>query len=332
MKHLLEVASVPTAAYATFDQVEPAVAWLRSRPGPWAIKTDGLAGGKGVLVTGDFAAATADVEAKLSGRAFGSAGRRVVLEEALSGPELSVMAICAGGHAMPLAAAQDFKRLGDGGRGPNTGGMGAYSPVPAAPPALVDRVMDRAVEPTLAALGRRGIDYRGVLYAGLMLTDDGPKVLEFNVRFGDPEAQVVLARLDGDLTEVLAAAASGHLDDGNGGKSLRLEFADRPAVTVVLAAAGYPESPRGGDRISGLDAVGMVPDIQVLAAGVGRDDAGELVTAGGRVLNVTATGADVASARNRAYDAVASISWPGMAYRRDIAAAAAYPDEEAAKA
>jgi phosphoribosylamine---glycine ligase len=332
MKHVLEVASVPTAAYATFDQVEPAVAWLRARPGPWAVKADGLAGGKGVLVTADFAAAAADVEAKLSGRAFGSAGRRVVLEEGLSGPELSVMAICADGRATPLAAAQDFKQLGDGGKGPNTGGMGAYSPVRAAPSALVDGVMDRVVEPTLAALGRRGIDYRGVLYAGLMLTEDGPKVLEFNVRFGDPEAQAVLARFDGDLTGVLAAAASGSVDGGDGGKSASLDFADRAAVTVVLAAAGYPESPRRGDRISGLEVAGAMPDVQVLAAGVGRDDARDLITAGGRVLCVTATGADLPGARNRAYEAVASISWPDMAYRRDIAAAAARPDEEAAKA
>ncbi len=194
MKHLLEVAGVPTAAYAVFDEAAGAAAWLRGRPGPWVVKTDGLAAGKGVLVTDDIETAVADVEAKLSGAAFGAAGRRVVLEEALAGPELSVMAICAGGRAVPLAAAQDFKRVGDGDTGPNTGGMGAYSPVPAAGAELVDEVMARAVEPTLAALGKRGVDYRGVLYAGVMLTDDGPKILEFNVRFGDPEAQVVLPR------------------------------------------------------------------------------------------------------------------------------------------
>ncbi|MDQ2754022.1 MAG: phosphoribosylamine--glycine ligase, partial [Actinomycetota bacterium] len=204
MKEILASAGVPTAAYGAFDAVTPAVEFLRHLPGPWVVKTDGLAAGKGVLVTDSLEAAEADVTAKLSGKAFGDAGRRVVIEEGLSGPELSVMALCDGRRAVALAPAQDFKRAADGDHGPNTGGMGAYSPVEAATPAVVDAVMDLAVRPTLAALSDRGIEYRGVLYAGLMLTEAGPRVLEFNVRFGDPETQVILPRWQGDVAAVLA--------------------------------------------------------------------------------------------------------------------------------
>jgi len=320
MKEVLATAGVPTAAHAAFGpgEEDAARAWLGGQRGPWVVKTDGLAAGKGVLVTDDLAAAVADMEAKLSGVAFGAAGRRVVLEEGLVGPELSVMAICDGHRALPLAAAQDFKRIGAGDRGPNTGGMGSYSPVPGVDDAVMGLVMDAAVAPTLAALRAQGIDYRGVLYAGVMLTADGPKILEFNVRFGDPETQVVLARWEGDVAEVLAAAAAGRLDT-----VAVPRFAPEPAVCVVLAAEGYPESPRLGDPISGLlDAEGQ-PGVQVSAAGVALDAGGTLVTAGGRVVGVTATGPDLASARRRAYDAVACVSWPGMTFRPDIAADAA---------
>ncbi|HJV09211.1 MAG TPA: phosphoribosylamine--glycine ligase, partial [Acidimicrobiales bacterium] len=192
MKAVLKEASVPTARYGAFADEEPALAFLRSLPGPWVVKTDGLAAGKGVLVTESFDEAAADVRAKLSGEAFGDAGRRVVIEEYLDGPELSLLCVCDGKRAVALAPAQDFKRLSDGDAGPNTGGMGAYSPVPIAGKDVVDEVLERAVLPTLAALQARRIDYRGVLYAGLMLTSDGPKMLEYNIRFGDPEAQVVL--------------------------------------------------------------------------------------------------------------------------------------------
>ncbi|MDQ4133507.1 MAG: phosphoribosylamine--glycine ligase, partial [Actinomycetota bacterium] len=214
MKQVLDEAGVPTARHGTFTEVEPATAFLNQLPGPYVVKTDGLAAGKGVLVTESRKEAVADVEAKLSGRAFGDAGRRVVIEEGLSGPELSVLCVCDGRRAVPLEPAQDFKRLGDGDTGPNTGGMGAYSPVPVAGPDLVEHVVDAAVEPTLAAMRKRDIDYRGVLYAGLMLTADGPKVLEYNVRFGDPEAQVVLPRFAGDLVAMLADAAAGRLRPG----------------------------------------------------------------------------------------------------------------------
>ncbi len=317
MKEVLDEAGVPTAAYGAFTSEFEAVAFLRTLTPPYVVKTDGPAAGKGVLVTESYDEAVDDVRAKLSGAAFGDAGRRVVIEAGLSGPELSVLCLCDGRRAVPLAPAQDFKRLGDGDTGPNTGGMGAYSPVPDAGPGLVDEVLDRAVEPTLAALRRRGIDYRGVLYAGLMLTADGPKVLEFNVRFGDPEAQVVLPRLAGDLTAMLAEAAAGRL-------RTEPEWDERAAVTVVLASEGYPFSPRTGDTIEGVEEARGRPDVLVFCAGVGLEATGRrLVTAGGRVLDVTALGPDLASARERAYDAVERISWLGIQYRRDIAERAA---------
>ena len=312
MKDLLLSAGVPTAGHATFTDVEPAVAYLRTLPPPWVVKTDGLAAGKGVLVTETLDEAVDDVREKLAGRAFGDAGRRVVVEEGLSGPELSVLCVCDGTRAVPLAPAQDFKRLGEGDSGPNTGGMGAYSPVPAAGPPVVEEVVDRAVGPTLAALRARGIDYRGVLYAGIMLTAAGPKVLEYNVRFGDPEAQVVLPRYAGDLAGLLAEAAAGHLRS-------EPEFTDDAAVTVVLAAEGYPSSPRPGDVIEGLEQAAGHEGVTVFCAGVGRSADGALVTAGGRVLDVTALGPDLARARRRAYDAIHEVWWPGMQYRRDIA-------------
>jgi phosphoribosylamine--glycine ligase len=318
MKQLLCDAGVPTAAHATFQDVEPAAEFLRGMTGGrYVVKTDGLAAGKGVLVTEDLTEALDDVKAKLRGNAFGDAGRRVVIEDGLTGDELSVMAVCDGKRAMPLAAAQDFKRVGDGDSGPNTGGMGSYSPVPWAGRRLVETVIADVVEPTLAALQRQGIDYRGVLYAGLMLTPDGIKVLEFNVRFGDPEAQVVFPRWEGDVAAVLAAAARGSLPDGSP------RFADRAAVCVVLATDGYPGTPRTGDAIDGLEEAAALPDVMVYSAAVGHDTRGGLVTAGGRVLGVTGLGLDLKDARDRAYSAVAAIDWPGMQYRRDIAETAA---------
>jgi phosphoribosylamine--glycine ligase len=319
MKELLAEAGVPTARFGVFDDPDPARAYLRTLPGPWVIKTDGLAAGKGVLVTDSLSAAEADVDAKLSGEAFGPAGGRVVVEEGLTGPECSLLVLCDGQRLVPLAPAQDFKRLSDHDLGPNTGGMGAYSPVPFADRSLVDGLVDQAVAPLLAALQARGIDYRGVLYAGLMLTPDGPKVLEFNVRFGDPEAQVVLTRLEGDLTGLLAEAAAGAL-------RTRARFTDEAAVIVVLAAEGYPESPRTGDVIGGLDRAGSVPGVTVFHAGTAASPArgaGDVVTAGGRVLGVTALGATIEEARTRAYQGVSAIWWPGMQARTDIALAAA---------
>jgi phosphoribosylamine---glycine ligase len=316
MKQVLADAGVPTARYGAFTDVGQALEFLKSLPGPFVVKTDGLAAGKGVLVTESLDEAATDVRAKLSGSAFGDAGRTVVIEEGLSGPELSILAVCDGINAVPLAPAQDFKRALDGDAGPNTGGMGAYSPVPVAGGDVVQQVMAEAVAPTLGALKRTGIDYRGVLYAGLMLTPDGPKVLEYNVRFGDPEAQAVLPRLASDLAALLEQAAAGDLYDTPA-------FVDDACVTVVLASEGYPASPRTSDVIEGIEEASALPGVTVFCAGVGRDDAGRLVTAGGRVLDVTATGATIAEARERAYAAVDRIRWPGMHHRSDIAVEAA---------
>ncbi|MBI1844679.1 MAG: phosphoribosylamine--glycine ligase [Actinobacteria bacterium] len=323
MKGLLVEAGVPTARYGTFTSVEPALAFLRGLDGLYVIKTDGLAAGKGVLVTSDADEAAADVAEKLSGDAFGEAGRTIVIEEGLSGPELSVLAVCDGARAVALMPAQDHKRLGDGDTGPNTGGMGAYAPVPLAPSSLVDEVLDRAVLPTLHALSRAGIDYRGVLYAGLMLTPQGLKVLEYNVRFGDPEAQVVLPLLSSDLVTLLAEAAAGRVVQ-------QPTFAEETAVTVVCAASGYPAAPRVGDPIVGIDAANDLEGVEVFCAGVAADAEGRLVTAGGRVLGVTAVGATLAEARVRAYQGVACVGFDGMTYRHDIALGGLTPtpDEE----
>ena len=313
MKGLLVEAGVPTADHGTFIDRESARAFLDRQQPPYVIKTDGLAAGKGVLVTESLDDARAAVDEYLSGSAFGDAGRTVVIEEGMVGPELSILAVCDGQRAVALAPAQDFKRIGDGDAGPNTGGMGAYSPVPLAPATVVDDVMDRFVEPTLAALRGRSIDYRGVLYAGLMMTADGPRMLEYNIRFGDPECQVVVPRLTSDLAELLAQAADGALRDTP-------SFSDQAMVGIVCASEGYPASPRTGDPIAGLaDAQGM-DDVVVFSAGVGLGDKGEQVTSGGRVLTVCATGRDIGAARERATEAVGKISWPGMYHRHDIAA------------
>jgi phosphoribosylamine--glycine ligase len=313
MKELLVAAGVPTARYGSFAEEQPAREFLASLAPPYVVKTDGLAEGKGVLVTESLADAEDAVRAYLSGEAFGDAGRTLVIEEGLAGPELSLLVICNGDPdaARPLAPAQDFKRIGDGDTGPNTGGMGAYSPVPVAPQSVVDRVMDSAVMPTLRALAAQGIDYRGVLYAGMMLTDDGPKVIEYNVRFGDPEAQAVLPRFPGDLAELVhnAAAGKGPLDT---------EFTTDACVTVALATEGYPTSPRIGDVIEGLD-VDAGESVIVFHAGTTRDG-DSFLTNGGRVLYVSALGATVGEARVRAYEAAHRIRWPGVYFRRDIAA------------
>jgi phosphoribosylamine--glycine ligase len=319
MKHVLADAGVPTAKHAAFgaDERDRALAYLEEFAAPYVVKTDGLAAGKGVVVTESLADARDAVRAYLSGEAFGDAGRTLVIEEGLTGPELSLLVVCNGDPegAVPLAPAQDFKRIGEGDTGPNTGGMGAYSPVAVVGRDVVDDVMARAVRPTLRWLAAHDADYRGVLYAGMMLTADGPKVIEYNVRFGDPECQVVLPRVTSDVAELLRAAAAG--------EPLDVAFSDDACVTVVLASEGYPASSRRGDVINGLSSLSDASGVTVFHAGTARNPGGALVTAGGRVLDVTATGVDVASARAHAYEATAKISWAGMQYRTDIAAAAA---------
>lgn len=320
MKEILAAAGVPTARHAAFtaDQEDAALAFLETLPGLYVVKTDGLAAGKGVVVTESIADAREAVRSYLSGAAFGEAGTTLVIEEGLTGPEVSLLVLCDGStRGFPMAPAQDFKRIGDGNTGPNTGGMGAYSPVSDATDAFVDEVMVDAVEPTLAALADRGIEYRGVLYAGLMLTPEGTKVLEYNIRFGDPETQVVIPRLESDLAVHCAEAATGRL-------TTPVLFTDDACVTVVVACDGYPVAPRTGDTISGLEVAAALDGVQIFHAGTVAD--GDVVrTAGGRVLSVTAVAPTVDQARDRAYQAVELISWPGMQYRHDIAGTTELP-------
>lgn len=314
MKEVLAQAGVPTAMHGAFTEVEPALAYLDTMPGFYVVKTDGLAAGKGVLVTHDLGEAQQAVRDYLSGDAFGDAGKTVVIEEGLTGPEISILAICDGTKAVALAPAQDFKRIGVGDTGPNTGGMGAYSPVPVATAEVVETIMTEGVQPTLDTLRGMGIDYRGVLYAGIMVTPDGPKMLEYNVRFGDPESQVVLPRLATDLVQLLIEAASGDIQTTP-------QFIDDAMVTVVCAAEGYPTSPVKGATIDGLAEARNLDGVQVFCAGTGGSS-DELTVNGGRVLAVTGQGATIADARARAFAGVDKISWPGMQYRTDIAEAA----------
>jgi phosphoribosylamine---glycine ligase len=307
---------VPTARHRTFTATDQdaALAFLHELAPPYVVKTDGLAAGKGVAVTGSLADARDHVRAYLSGDAFGDAGRTLVIEEGLVGPEMSLLVLCDGREAVPFEPAQDFKRVFDADQGPNTGGMGAYSPVPVAPPEVVDEIMAKAVRPTLYALQTRGIEYRGILYAGVMLTAQGPKVIEYNVRFGDPECEAVVPRLASELYAHCVESACGHLETD-------VRFRDDAAVTVVLAVDGYPTAPRTGDPIEGLDRASEIDGVVVFHAGT-KADGDRLCTAGGRALAVTATAETLVAARAKAYDAAALITWPGVHYRRDIALAA----------
>jgi len=315
MKEFAERHGIPSAGHATFEELEPALARLRSVEGPWVIKTDGLAAGKGVLVTHDLAEAEADVRDKLSGAAFGEAGRRVVIEGYLDGPEVSVLAVCDGRRAVALVPAQDFKRAADGDAGPNTGGMGAYSPVPIVDEGLLEEIDEDFVQRAIQGLAADGIDYRGVLYVGLALTSKGPKLVEFNVRFGDPETQVILPRMTADLAAMLQEAAAGEIRTVP-------EFTDEATVVVVAASGGYPGDFAIGHAIHGVEAAAAMAGVQVIQAGTAWGPGGELVTAGGRVLGVTGTGPDLASARRRAYEGLSHITFEGMQYRSDIAGAA----------
>ncbi len=321
MKEVLAAAGVPTAGYRTFgpDDRDAAFAFIDSFAGPYVVKTDGLAAGKGVIVTDSVVDARDAVRSYLSGDAFGDAGRTCVIEEALHGPEVSFFVLCDGRDCFPIALAQDHKRAFDGDIGPNTGGMGAYSPVPKtiASAGLIDEVMEKAIRPTLTELHRRDAPYRGFLFCGLMLDPlKGPQVLEYNVRFGDPECQVVVPRIASDLYVHCREAAEGHIETD-------VKLDDVACVGVALAAQGYPPAPvRRGDVIEGLDAAGAVSGVSVFHAGTKLDTDGHVTTNGGRVLTVSATGPDLAAARDRAYRAADLISWPGLHYRRDIAAQA----------
>jgi phosphoribosylamine---glycine ligase len=316
LKEFLASANVPSAAYGVFDDEEEALAFLATMTPPYVIKTDGLAAGKGVLVTRDLEKATNDVCEKLSGRVFGGAGRTVIIEEGLDGQECSLMVLCDGVNVTALAPSQDFKRLGDGDVGANTGGMGAYAPMTSLSTDEFNDIMEGIVAPTLRELERRDIDYRGVLYAGIMLTSSGPKILEYNVRFGDPETQVLVPLYGDDFYDLLMRVANGRLTDA-------APVASGAAVTVILASQGYPEALWKGDVISGLGADGQLAQplegVTIFHAGTARDTEGRFVTTGGRALAVTGVGGDLREARRRAYDAAGLITFEGMVMRNDIA-------------
>jgi phosphoribosylamine--glycine ligase len=304
---------IPTARYRVCGSAADARAIVRGGEFgfPVVLKADGLAAGKGVVVAGDIDEADAAISAAMEERQFGGAGARLVIEECLTGPEVSFFALCDGTNAVPIATAQDHKRIFDGDRGPNTGGMGAFAPSSLIDPPLESRILRDIVEPVLAGMRAEGTEYRGFLYAGLMLTCDGPKVIEFNVRFGDPEAQAVMPLIDGDLLPSLRAAADGALGRG------RIPLKPGASVGVVLASAGYPGVVKTGVPVDGLDAASRVPGVTVFHSGTGRMD-GRIVTAGGRVLTVVALGRGYEDAIARAYEAVSLISFEGMQFRRDI--------------
>ncbi|HET8862839.1 MAG TPA: phosphoribosylamine--glycine ligase [Solirubrobacterales bacterium] len=311
-KQVMAEAGVPTASHVLLRSREEALEQLARASYPAVLKADGLAAGKGVIVCASEAEAREAVEVFFGERRFGET--TVVLEEFLEGEELSLLALCDGENVVPLAPAQDYKRIFDGDEGPNTGGMGSYSPVPGFGPDEVDAIVDSVHRPVVAAMAARGVPFRGVLYAGLMVGAEGPRVLEFNTRFGDPETQAVLPRLRSDLLDLCLAAR-----EPGGLAGTEAEFGEDWAVTLVLASAGYPESSSKGDVIGGLDAAAELAE--VTHAGTAERDA-EIVTAGGRVLNVTALGPSPAAARDRAYDAASRISFDGMQIRSDIAARA----------
>jgi len=312
MKDLCARHGIPTAAYGRFEDAAAAKAYLRQHGAPIVVKADGLAAGKGVVVAADLAEAEAAVDAMLGEGRFGAAGRSVVIEECLVGEEVSFFALVDGRHALPLASAQDHKRVGDGDTGPNTGGMGAYSPAPMVDAALEGRVMAEIIGPTVAAMAAEGRPFRGVLFAGLMLTADGPKLLEYNVRFGDPECQALCVRLMSDLLPALVATCDGVL--GN----IHLRWYDEAALTVVMASRGYPGDYARGGEIRGIERAAALAGVTVFHAATRRDAAGRLLAEGGRVLGVTGRGPDIAAARDLAYRAVDLIDWPDGFCRHDI--------------
>ena len=309
-KDLCRSNRIPTAAYERFRAAEPAKAYVRARGAPIVIKADGLAAGKGVIVAQNLDEAEAAIDMMLDG-GLGDAGAEVVVEEFLDGEEASFFALCDGDTAIPLASAQDHKRAFDGDTGPNTGGMGAYSPAPIVDAAMSAQVMREIVLPTLAAIKAMGTPFKGVLYAGLMITAEGPKLIEYNVRFGDPECQVLMLRLMSDLVPALLASRDGVL------KSLDLRWYREAALTVVMAARGYPGSYAKGSVIDGLDDAAAVAGVEIFHAGT-KTEGGRILANGGRVLNVSALGATVREARARAYEAISRIRWPQGFYRHDI--------------
>ncbi len=315
MKDFFARHKIPTAAYGRFSEAGLAKAFITEKGAPIVVKADGLAAGKGVILCQSVAEAHAAIDSIMTEKTFGAAGNEVVVEEFLVGEEASFFAIVDGASALPLAAAQDHKAVGDGDTGPNTGGMGAYSPTPVVDEAMQARIMDEIILPTVRGMAQEGSPFIGVLFAGVMITKDGPKTLEFNVRFGDPECEVLMKRLKSDLLPALIAAVDGQL------KNFDLRWHDETALTVIMAANGYPGTPQKGTVIGGLDAAAAIENVTVFHAGTKteeRDGKSVVVANGGRVLAVTAIGKDVREAQTRAYQGVDAIKWPGGFCRRDI--------------
>ncbi len=309
-KDLCRDFNIPTGAYERFREAASAIVYARKQSLPVVVKADGLAAGKGVIIAETHEEAERAINDMFGGM-FGAAGAEVVIEEFLEGEEASFFALCDGERALAFASAQDHKRVGDGDTGPNTGGMGAYSPAPIMSDAMSARVMTEIVHPTLKGMQARGAPYKGVLFVGLMIGKDGPKLIEFNARFGDPETQVMLPRLDEDLLPLLMACAQGKL------RSEPVKLKAQSALTVVYAANGYPDAPERGTEIKGVESLAQEPDVLVFHAGT-KTDNDRLLANGGRVLNITGIGDDFLTARARAYDAIAKIDWPGGFYRKDI--------------
>ncbi|WP_025861347.1 phosphoribosylamine--glycine ligase [Acetobacter papayae] len=315
-KEICDAAGIPTARWQSFDRAENAIAYVRERGAPIVVKADGLAAGKGVVVAATVEEAEAAITDMMTGGSLGAAGNRVVIEDCLVGEEVSLFAFCAGETAYLIGAAQDHKRVGDSDTGPNTGGMGAVSPPKGFGPIEQEAALDLLVRPMLCEMVRRGTPFRGVIFAGLMLTDNGPSLIEYNVRFGDPEAEALLPRLQSDLLPALSALADDKLD------GVSVSFSNQASVCVVMAARGYPAAPEKGAVIHGLEDAAALEGVQVYQAGTMRNMAGELVVSGGRVLAVTALADTVQQARERAYAGVAAISWDGAHWRKDIGARA----------
>jgi phosphoribosylamine---glycine ligase len=311
-KKLMQQAGIPSAAFEVFSEADSARAYLQTASFPLVVKADGEAAGKGVVIAQSLAEAERAVDAIMEERVFGESGAKITIEECLVGPEASVLAFVDGFAVRPMIAIQDHKRIGEGDTGPNTGGMGAYAPVPVCPPALVEEITQTILQPAVDAIRATGIPYRGVLYGGIMLTESGPKCIEFNCRFGDPECQVALTLLESDLAEILLACIDGRLDEHE------IQFAPRASMTVVMASGGYPGAFEKGKPITGLEAAAKLDAVVVFHAGTAFGDDGQVVTSGGRVLSVTATGETLEEARERAYAAVDLIHFEGATVRRDI--------------
>lgn len=312
MKDFCKRHKIPTAAYDVFTDIGKAKAFLKTLPAPYVIKTDGLAAGKGVAIPETLEGAEAELDAYFSGK-FGEAGKRLIIEEFMTGEEVSFFALCDGKTAIPFGAAQDHKRVGEGDTGPNTGGMGAYAPAPIFTADMQKHVMDEIINPTLKGMADEGHPFTGILFAGLMITDKGPRLIEYNVRFGDPECQVVMRMLASDLAPIYHAAATGKLADLPG-----VKWDNTPTVNVVMCAQGYPESYEKGTLIKGVDAANAIDGVYVFHAGTKRGDDGALLASGGRVLNITAQGDTLKHALDKAYSGVDAIDWPDGFVRRDI--------------